>query len=139
MLTFISLAYLTTITVVSAGVAYSNGLGDGWVGWLYVPAIVGFNFTIASYWGAGRVELSAGVTWLGPPVILVLDIAMGSLFNGTWPLPPYFPPSWLLWLLILGPGLACLPFTYRIWLGRQEPAPANGSPHSPTLHFPPRD
>jgi hypothetical protein len=73
-LTAVSLAYLAAITITSAGVASSNGLGDGWVGWLYVPGIVGFNLIVASYWGGGRVELSAGVTWLGLPMVVVLRV-----------------------------------------------------------------
>lgn len=133
-LTAISLAYLAAITTTSAGVAASNGLEDGWVSWLYVPGIVSFNLIVASYWGRGRVDLSAGVTWLGLPVVVVLDVAMGSLFNDAWPLPGYFPPPWIFWLSICCPGLACLPFTYRIWFGYlKEPAPADGRPISSAL------
>jgi hypothetical protein len=90
-----------------------------------LTGIIGLHLTIASYWGGGRVELTAGVTWFGSPVVVVLDVAMGSLFNDAWPLPSYFPPSWLFWLFICGPGLAFLSYTYRIWFGRlQQRAPA---------------
>lgn len=88
--------------------------------WFYVPAHVGFSMLIASYWGGGRLDWTAGVTWIGPPLVVVMDVCMGALFHDVWPLPSYFPPAWLVWLMFCVPGLVCLPFAYRIWFGRLQ-------------------
>jgi hypothetical protein len=56
-----------------------------------------------------------------------MDVCMGALFHDAWPLLAYFPPAWLVWLLFCVPGLACLPFTWRIWFGWPQPrTPAQG-------------
>ncbi|MEU9098824.1 hypothetical protein [Streptomyces sp. NPDC048361] len=125
--TTVSMLYLLAITASTVGVAYSNGLGDGWAGWLYIPAHVGFSMIFAAYWGSGRLDWTAGATWIGPPLVVIMDVCMGALFHDAWPLPGHFPPAWLVWLAFCVPGIACLPFTWRIWFGRLQPrTPAHG-------------
>lgn len=132
LLTTVSMVYLLAITASTVGVAYSNGLGEGWAGWLYVPAHVGFSMIFAAYWGSGRLDWTAGATWIGPPLVVLMDVCMGALFHDAWPLPAYFPPAWLVWLMFCVLGLACLPFTWRIWFGRLQPrTPAQGDAPSP--------
>ncbi|WP_217213713.1 hypothetical protein [Streptomyces sp. AC550_RSS872] len=127
LLTTVSILYLLAITASTVGVAYSNGLGEGWAGWLYIPAHVGFSMIFAAYWGGGRLDWTAGATRIGPPLVVLMDVCMGALFHDAWPLPSYFPPTWLVWLAFCVPGITCLPFTYRIWFGQLQPrTPAKG-------------
>ncbi|GCD35815.1 hypothetical protein OEIGOIKO_03562 [Streptomyces chrestomyceticus JCM 4735] len=62
LLTKVSMVYPLAITASTVGVAYSNGLGEGWAGWLYIRAHVGFSMIFAAYWGSGRLDWTAGAT-----------------------------------------------------------------------------
>ncbi|WP_235487550.1 hypothetical protein [Streptomyces roseoverticillatus] len=115
----VMLVVVTTAAATAADLPYSRGIL-----WWLLPINLFLHLTAASLIG-GHGPTREPIAWVATLLTLGLITATGTLLSNSWQLPSYLP-AWSLWGAVFTLGLFAVTFAWRIWVGRWQPAPAEG-------------
>ncbi|MEU0630640.1 serine protease [Streptomyces sp. NPDC005989] len=115
-ITFLALCHLVLVAAIPSGVALTTNTGnDDGALWSFVAINVFMHLTVASAFG-GRQLGTIPLSWILPPFTIGMTTLSGLMLDHYW--PPDLPPPWLVWPVLLAPGLAALTYAWRIWFGQ---------------------